>query len=197
VLNSEASAAMTLVYFVQHGQKEPGPGDPGLTEVGRQQAAATGRFLSGCRLRAIYSSPARRARETAEPIAAAAGLTVQFDGRLRERMNWDGVQPFDAFLADWDRSDRDRDLALGGAESSRSAGQRLEGFLASLATAQGPVAAVTHGGVTTDLLRNLLGDAALPPSLLASGVPPGAITTLDGSRVIAIASVTHLRSSFA
>jgi broad specificity phosphatase PhoE len=31
---------MVLVYLVQHGEKEHLPGDPGLTDAGRQQAAA-------------------------------------------------------------------------------------------------------------------------------------------------------------
>jgi hypothetical protein len=30
---------------------------------------------------------------------------------------------------------------------------------------------VTHGGITTELLRNLLDDDALPPQLLAAGIP--------------------------
>ena len=29
---------MTVVYLVQHGEKEPAPGDPGLTATGREQA---------------------------------------------------------------------------------------------------------------------------------------------------------------
>src|SRR6266566_1563213 len=37
--------AMALVYLVQHGDKEPLPGDPGLTAWGRRQAAVTGRWL--------------------------------------------------------------------------------------------------------------------------------------------------------
>ena len=154
---------MATIYLVQHGDKERLPGDPGLTEPGRDQAAATARWLQGTGLRALYSSPLRRARETAEPIGHATGLAIHVDSRLRERLNWDGSQTFAAFLTDWDRSTKDRDLTLGNGESSRSAGQRLQGFLAGLAGASGPVAVVTHGGVTTDLLRNLLGDDGLPP----------------------------------
>jgi broad specificity phosphatase PhoE len=36
----------------------------------------------------------------------------------------------------------------------------------------GPVAAVTHGGVMAKLLRALLGEDALPPGVLAAGIPP-------------------------
>ena len=182
---------MTVIYLVQHGDKVRLPGDPGLTELGRDQAAATARWLEGVGLQALFSSPLRRARETAAAIAAATGLPVQLDDRLRERLNWDGVRTFDAFLADWDRSARDRDFMLGNGESSRSAGDRMRAFVTGLCGRSGPVAAVSHGGVTTDLLRTLLGDEALPPELLVEGIPSCAVTTLDDLRVVAIASTGH------
>lgn len=116
---------MTTIYLVQHGDKERLPGDPGLTELGKHQAAVTARWLQAMGLQALYSSPLRRARETAEPVSRATGLIVQVDSRLRERLNWDGTQPFDAFLANWDRSTKERDLILSNGESSRSAGERL------------------------------------------------------------------------
>lgn len=74
---------MTLAYLVQHGEKEPSPGDPGLTHLGRDQAARTGRWLGVQGVRALYSSPLRRARETADCIAPVTALVVQPDARLR------------------------------------------------------------------------------------------------------------------
>ncbi len=72
-------------------------------------------------------------------------------------------------------------------ESSRHAGTRPGDFLAGLAGTPGPVAVVTHGGITLDLLRNLLllllllggGDDGVPPPVLAAGVPPCAVTAVD------------------
>jgi broad specificity phosphatase PhoE len=183
---------VTKIYLVQHGDKERMPGDPGLTELGQGQAAVTARWLQRTGLHALYTSPLRRARETAKPIGYATGLVIQVDSRLRERLNWDGSQTFDAFLADWDRSAKDRDLVLGNGESSRSAGERLRVFLAGLAGASGPVAVVSHGGVTTDLLRTLLGDDGLPPHLMDEGIPSCAITTLDDLHIINIADTGHL-----
>ena len=55
-----------------------------------------------------------------------------------------------------------------------------------------PVPAVTHGGIATDLLRNLLGDDALPRRLLDAGIPPGAVTVIDDLNVVMIASTAHL-----
>ncbi len=185
--------SVTLVYLVQHGEKEPVPGDPGLTGTGQEQARQAGRRLRDLGIGVLYSSPMRRARETAEGVASVTGLTVEFDARLRERLNWDGSVPFDAFLDLWARTMRDRDRVPADGESSRQAGMRLEEFLSGLADTPGPVAAVTHGGVTVDLLRNRLGDDAVPSAVLATGIPPCAVTAVDDLTVIMIASVSHLR----
>jgi broad specificity phosphatase PhoE len=183
---------MTGVYLIQHGEKERSPGDPRLTAIGRQQAARTGWWLCGREVQALCTSPLRRARETAACIASVTGLTAQPDARLRERLNWDGSMPLAAFLSLWARTSQDRDFAPENEESSRQAGARLQAFLAGLPGTPGPVAAVTHGGITTDLLRNLLGDDALPPHLLDAGIPPCAITAIDDLNVIMIASTAHL-----
>ena len=184
---------MTLIYLVQHGEQERAAGDPGLTALGREQAEVTAGWLGARGLHGLYCSPLRRAQQTAAPIAAATSLPAQLDTRLRERLNWDGSQTLDAFVADWSRSTQDRDFVLGNGESSRSAGERMLAFVGDLTGRSGPVAVFTHGGVTTDLLRTLVGDDALPSGLLDEGIPACAITTLDDLDVVAIASTGHLR----
>ena len=134
-------------------------------------------------------TPMRRALETAEGIASVTGLTVRWDARLRERLNWDGSMPFEAFGDLRAKTMRDRDWIPADGESSRQAGMRLEEFLSGLADTPGPVAAVTHGGVTADLLRNLLGDDAVPSAVLATGIPPCAVTAVDDMTVVMIASL--------
>jgi len=59
---------------------------------------------------------------------------------------------------------------------------------------KGAVAVVTHGGVTIDLLRNLLTDQALPDGLLEAGIPSCAITSIDGLDVLSVAGTAHLNS---
>jgi broad specificity phosphatase PhoE len=184
--------AMGFVYLVQHGQKRPEPGDPELTEDGGRQAARTGLWLSRFGLCAVYSSPLRRAWQTAERIAAATGLEVRRDDRLRERMNWDGTQSIEDFLADWARCVSDRDYVPHCGDSSRQAAARLRAFLAEQVDMPGAIAAVTHGGVTVDLLRTLVGDGAVSRDLLDNGVPACAVTTLDGLSVVDIAHSSHL-----
>jgi broad specificity phosphatase PhoE len=186
---------VTFTYLVQHGEKQPTPGDPGLTERGRAHAILTGRWLRQAHPGAIYSSPLRRARETAQFIATETGLQVQQDIRLVERMNWDGTQPTDSFLAEWAHADRDRDFVPSNGESSCQASERLGAFVVDMAAAPATVVAVTHGGVTLDLLRTLLVDRALPANLLEKGVPSCAITTLDGLQLVEVASTAHLAAN--
>ena len=181
-----------MFYVVQHGEKERLPGDPGLTELGRGQAERTALWLSRAGVTAVFSSPLRRARETAGAIASVVGVPVREDGRLRERMNWDGDQPFEDFLADWAACDRDRHFVPRSGDSSWQAGERFCSFLRDAAAEPGVIVVCSHGGVTVDLLRTLAGDRVLAPRLLVEGVPPCAITTLEGLRVLGIASVSHL-----
>ncbi len=63
--------------------------DVELSETGRKQAAAVGRWLArvdgGDRPTAVLSSPYRRAAETARRAVSDLGLDVVYDERLRER----------------------------------------------------------------------------------------------------------------
>ena len=74
------------VYLVRHAEAEPGHPDDlrALTAAGRDAARALGDRLAaeGVRPDAVLSSPLLRARETAEAIARAAGLTAETDERL-------------------------------------------------------------------------------------------------------------------
>lgn len=61
-----------------------GPADPQLHERGHRQAALAAAWLAAESLDAIWASPLRRARETAEAIAVAHGLHVEIDDELSE-----------------------------------------------------------------------------------------------------------------
>ncbi len=72
-----------VLYLVRHGRAESnrsgifagwGP-DPLLPE-GREQAENAARALEGCGIEALFSSPVKRACETAEIIASHLGLDV-------------------------------------------------------------------------------------------------------------------------
>ncbi len=61
-----------------------GPADPGLAPLGRQQAARLVDALAGDEVDAVYTSPALRSRQTAEPLAAARALDPVVETGLAE-----------------------------------------------------------------------------------------------------------------
>src|SRR2546423_6987653 len=69
---------MAVLHLVRHGfvdyRVTDGSEDPGLTDLGRQQATALAVRLRGDHL---ATSPLRRCRETAEPLAAACGVSAE------------------------------------------------------------------------------------------------------------------------
>ena len=88
-----------IAHFIRHGESasnaEPGRDLPDaigdrLTERGHAQAAEAARHLGKLRIERLWSSPLRRARETAEPIAAALGLEVEVHEDLRELREAEG-----------------------------------------------------------------------------------------------------------
>ncbi|MFD0774662.1 histidine phosphatase family protein, partial [Streptomonospora algeriensis] len=70
-----------------------GTGDIELTGTGRAQARAAARHLAGSGVDVVVSSPLRRARDTAEPIAAELSVPVEVDEGLRETDfgSWEGM----------------------------------------------------------------------------------------------------------
>lgn len=66
------------------GETGGAPVDPDLTAVGRAQAERLGAWLADESIHHVVSSPLRRALDTAAPIAAAHGLTVEVIPELRE-----------------------------------------------------------------------------------------------------------------
>jgi len=156
---------MTTIYLVRHGNKKSGIGDVGLTAKGIEQAQLTGRHFKTGPFLHVYSSPLRRARETASYIAAEIGVPVVEDGRLRERANWGDLpeQTFDDFVALWNRCSRDRDWLPPAGDSAVQSGRRIEAFIRAVSPTEttASVLAVAHGGVITDFLLNVI-----PPEIL-------------------------------
>jgi phosphohistidine phosphatase SixA len=82
------------LFLVRHAEAAPGEPDElrPLTPAGRAVARDLGERLASERPDAVVSSPLLRARETAEQIARAAGLTPETDERLAPGATAEDVQ---------------------------------------------------------------------------------------------------------
>ena len=82
------------VIIVRHAKADPGEPDDArvLTESGREAARMLGELLAERGPDAVVSSPLLRARETAEAIAAAAGLEAAVDERLAPGATAEGLR---------------------------------------------------------------------------------------------------------
>lgn len=82
---------MKKIYFIRHGESEAnadnawqGPDGP-LTQKGRAQVASVADRLKGVSFTALISSPFKRAKDTAEAIAAQVGKEIEFSDLFVER----------------------------------------------------------------------------------------------------------------
>jgi broad specificity phosphatase PhoE len=150
---------VTTILLARHGETDwnregrfQGHADPPLNETGRAQAAELAAELEGVELAAVYSSPLRRAVETAAVVAAEHGLEPVAVDALREVDvgSWQGrtraeiEARFPEQFARW----LDYDQGWEDGESYEGMGRRAVAVLLELAAAhEGErILAVTHGG---------------------------------------------------
>lgn len=147
-------AARTKLVLVRHGQTDAnasgrfqGQQDVPLNRVGRSQAADVAQRLVRLRAARVVTSDLSRAHATAQAVAAASGLEVVTDARLREIDvgSWQGrtsveVAAENPWFAEALDSGRDFRRSETG-ETAQESGQRVAGVLVELAR--------THAGETT------------------------------------------------
>jgi 2,3-bisphosphoglycerate-dependent phosphoglycerate mutase len=137
---------------VRHARAEGQEAEAPLTEEGRAEAQRLAEFLAGTDADRVVSSPFRRTRETADPIALKLGLPVQLEPRLTERV----LSPTNRldWLGHLEHSFEDLDFALTGGESSRTAMLRAAAAVDDVfrSGAKAPIV-VTHGNLMTLLLK--------------------------------------------
>ncbi len=199
------------LHLLRHGQTPHsranlfcGAGsDPGLTPDGAAMAEAIASALASESWAAIYSSPQRRARETAAPLAARLGVEVTIAAGLREIAygEWEGLSSGEAAARDHDLHQAwNADPALhappGGEtapEVARRALTEIEGVRSAVPA--GDVLAVTHKATIRIILCALLGiDLGRFRQRLAC--PVGSITTVEwgtvGPQLLRLADRAHL-----
>jgi broad specificity phosphatase PhoE len=85
---------MARLYLVRHGRASAGwdvDPDPGLDELGVSQAAGAAEHLAPLGPMAMITSPLRRCRETAAPLAARWGVVPAVDEAVAEIPSPEGV----------------------------------------------------------------------------------------------------------
>lgn len=138
--------------------------DPELAELGTEQAGRLPAALARYRLGRLVSSPQRRAVQTAEPVAAATGMTVATDERLAEYdRGMSHYIPLEQVRAerpgDWARMAKGQ---LPPGVDAEAFGTRVWAGLRDVIADAGhgdTVAVFSHGGVINVILHEVLGTA--------------------------------------
>jgi probable phosphoglycerate mutase len=155
------------VLLIRHAipirrELETGIADPELAVEGLKQAELLAKYLSTEKLHAIYASPMQRAQQTASPLAAVQGLTIQtVDGVAEFDKNSNHYVPVEELKAtndprwqemlrgEWTSSDETEEEFIGRIVNS------VEQIITNHASQR--VAIVCHGGVINAYICHVLG----------------------------------------
>jgi broad specificity phosphatase PhoE len=140
--------------------------DPELSETGLAQIARLPEALTRFPISRVISSPQRRAIQTAEPVAAAHGLTVEIDERLAE---YDRDLPAyipveqirEEFPEEWARMAQGHLPSAVDEDAFRARVRAAVDDLVAAADPDDTIAAFSHGGVINVVLHGILGTARL------------------------------------
>jgi broad specificity phosphatase PhoE len=91
---SAENAQPQVVYIVRHAEKAGDTGDVSLSKQGTKRAAALAKLLTHANIKAIYTSDAKRTKQTAAPLAEQLSLD------LTEIVGGNPNITFDRILAD-------------------------------------------------------------------------------------------------
>jgi broad specificity phosphatase PhoE len=164
---------MLRLILVRHGETERnskarlqgGKSDIPLNEKGRRQAYCLGSALQGENLKAIYSSPLKRALDTAQAISAHHHLKVQTDHTLVE-IDMGLIDGLDLSEVKESQKDfwkrwcqEDYSVALPGGESLLQVQQRAWGAVQGIISRhqEGSVAVVSHSISLQIIITAILG----------------------------------------
>jgi broad specificity phosphatase PhoE len=187
------------IYIVRHGESVDdiedcygGIADFPLTDAGRETAEKLASKLANTSIKILYTSPYKRAHETASIICKKLGCELKVIDDLRERNSYgvlSGVNKkkaeeiFSGILAKlkYEPGDFYSDELVTGAEPLDEFASRVrEAFNKVVEDGEGQniIGIVTHGNVTRAIYRYILGiKTKVKPSLLA-------ITVIDFQPVV-------------
>lgn len=148
-----------MLILVRHGRTHlnaehrlSGRVDVPLDQVGQEQAAGVAALLADAPVRRVVASPLLRTRQTAAPIAAAAGVEVEVDERWVELDYgaWDGMPLVEVPSDTWVRWVEDLHLRPPGGETLVELGVRVRAACDELATAAAGASAGAGGAGGSD-----------------------------------------------
>lgn len=191
---ASAPTPTTRLLLVRHGEtlanrefRYIGTRDDELSEQGRAQAAALAEALAILPVAAVYSSPRRRACDTATPIAACHHLNVQLLPELMENSfgAWEGMSRAEVLarspederlLRAWEANP---EIAPPDGESFATVRERVVGAVERLAQVHPDqtIVLVSHVGPIKVLLSVALG--APLTSLFQIFLDPATISVVD------------------
>jgi broad specificity phosphatase PhoE len=154
---------LLLVRHALPKRSEPGQGaDPDLADEGLAQVARLPDALARFPITRVVSSPQRRAFQTAGPVAAARGLTIEIDDRFAE---YDRESPVyipieqirDENPKEWARMAAGHLPSSVDEESFRARVRAAVDNVAATAEHDDTVAVFSHGGVINVVLHEILG----------------------------------------
>ncbi len=151
------------ILLIRHGEPVSGPdcgSNPGLTELGRAQAALMASHISNEPIDVVYVSPQLRARQTAGPLAEALGLEPVVEERIAEFDYGD-----DRYIAPSELPNLSAEV-IAGLRARMKAPEFLrrvrDGFETIVGShSEGRVAVVCHGVVINTIVRNVVGSDQL------------------------------------
>lgn len=179
-----------------------GPADPELSAIGHEQAAHLARYLADEHLDAIYSSPMRRANETAAPLAAELELDVVVRDGVAE---WDQNSPEYVPVEELKAANDPRWHAMmrgeweGDVSPEEFADRTITTIEQIIADHRGErVAIVCHGGVINAYLAHVLGLPSATPGFFYpnyTSINRVAAASSGQRMVVTVNETSHLRGT--
>ena len=151
---------MTILILARHGETDwnrenrfQGHADPPLNATGRTQSIKLAKALAGEPIARVYTSPLRRARETAELVAERLGVEIEPLEAMREIDvgSWTGLtrdEVAERYPEGYSRWLERAPHGFEGGETYEALAERVLPAVRSLAEAQpsATLLVVTHGG---------------------------------------------------
>lgn len=143
------------VYLCRHAQEAESPYEPreAITDLGKEQARALGRYLADKKIKSLYSSDLPRALRTAEVVGEVLGLKPKVLRELRE-ISTSSPEDWSDYVQ---KHHPDLDYLVGGRESLKMVMERGRGAWERIIreSAGKNIAIIGHGVFTKALLYAL------------------------------------------